>query len=603
MIQAMKYCLLCLLGLFSLKASAQIFTTFPDHIYADTSHAPFLHGVASADPLPDAVLIWTRMTPDSANSPALTVYWEVADDTSFSNIIATGNDTTNAAADWTLTTDITGLSPDTYYYYRFNNGQGSYSRWGRTRTAPVGQVDELRFAVISCSSIFSGYFNSYANIAQQDSLNAVVHVGDYIYDFVDGDEEIRVPAPYPANPNTKAEWEDRLEYYHLDPDFRDAKAMHPFIVMWDNHDSEQTLQNTESKVAFRNWVPIRKDTVVHVIYRKLEFGNLADLTMIDIMTFRNRDLLLAPDEYSILGTEQYNWFTNTLLTNTATWQLVGCSKMVANWSAEAFGNIGIGNGEVFTTSTWDGFQEERRRMLTYLQDNEIDNVMFLTGDMHISLAMDLPLDHTNSLSYNPETGQGSIAVEFMPTSVSRGNFDESGISGSLADAAVFLSTQENMHHRYMDVIQHGYGILVVRADSAIGQYWYNPILQQSTTHTLGKEMVVLNGQNHWKRGNTAIVDTTGLIDPNPVQPEISAVYPNPDAQGSISITIDALTGTQALVRIIDVHGKVMQDRGLIELQPGQQTLTFQTDKIPAGNYFIYLEMNGYQYVRPWVRVE
>ena len=593
--------LLFVLLLLAGSTSAQVFTSFPDRIYGDTTHAPFYHGVASADPLSDEVLIWTRLTPDSATAPAQTIFWEVADDTTFNNIITSGSDTTNAALDWTLTVNVTGLVADTYYYYRFRNAANNYSRWGRTRTAPVGQTNELRFAVASCSSIFSGYFNGYANIALQENLNAVVHVGDYIYDFVDGDEEIRVPSPYPANPSTKAEWEDRLEYYHLDPDFREAKAMHPFIVMWDNHDSDQTLTNFESKEAFREWVPMRTDTALHVIYRQLSFGNLADLTMIDIMTFRRLDSI-APGETSILSLEQYNWFTSKLSNSTAKWKLVGCSKMVANWSAEGFGFLGIGNGEVFTTSTWDGYQEERRRMLTYIGDNEIDNVMFLTGDMHISLAMDLPIEPKNSTTYDPITGAGSVAVEFMPTSISRGNFDESGVSGAVADVAVSLSQGENPHHVFMEVIQHGYGVLVVRPDSAVAQYWYNPILQQSNQQTLGQEMVVYDGQNHWKREGQQPTDTTGIFDPNPIQPNISDVFPNPDIQGQVSVSINLLQPVQAIVRVIDIQGKVVQDKGVVELQPGMQQLNFNTTAIPNGNYYIYIEMNGYQYVRPWVRV-
>lgn len=593
------YLFCCLL--FSFTLQAQVPDSLPPRMYADSAHAPFLLGVASADPLTDAVLIWTHITPDSATSPALTVNYEVADDTTFTNILTTGTAVADTSTDWTLTTDVTGLNPDTYYYYRFSY-QGHYSRWGRTRTAPTGNVDSLRFAVISCSSIYSGYFNSYANIAKQPNLNAVIHMGDYIYNFVDADEQVRVPHPYPVDPSTKQEWQQRHAYYLLDPDLRDARAMHPFIVMWDNHDSELDLNKPGSFDAFRQWVPIRKDTIGYVIYRQLQYGNLADLTMIDISLFRDRDSI-APGETSILGLPQYHWLTQTLLNSTGHWHLVGSSKMVATWSAQGLDAFLPTAGPVFTTTTWDGYFAARENLMGFIEDNDIDNVMFLTGDMHMSFAMDIPRKADNS-TYDATTGAGSVAVEFMPTSVSRGNLDEAGVSPSLAPVVVAISKGANPHHQYMDPIDHGYGILVLRADSAEAQYWYNPILQQSTQHTLGKTMIEYSGVNHWKRdGDRAPGDTTGIAGLYTPHNLVSDVRPNPNRGDAMELNITAPQNETAIIRVLNLQGRLVRDYGISDLNAGNNNLQFNTANLPAGNYFIYVEIGGYQYVCKFVRVE
>ncbi|HTU63300.1 MAG TPA: PhoD-like phosphatase N-terminal domain-containing protein, partial [Polyangiales bacterium] len=136
----------------------------------------FLHGVASGDPLPDAVILWTRVTP-SDESRTIALQWEVATDLGFREVVARGSLLTDASRDFTAKVDADGLAAGTLYYYRFVAEDVS-SPIGRTRTAPSGHVERLRFGVASCSSYAHGYFHAYRSLSERLDLDAVIHLGD-----------------------------------------------------------------------------------------------------------------------------------------------------------------------------------------------------------------------------------------------------------------------------------------------------------------------------------------------------------------------------------------------------------------------------------------
>ncbi len=140
----------------------------------------FVHGVASGDPLPDRVILWTRVTPQDT-AAALTVQWQMATDPDMLDVVASGSVVTQASRDFTVKVDPTGLMAGTTYYYRFSSG-GVQSPIGRTRTAPVGAVERLRVGVVSGSSRAQGLFNAYRRVAGRADLGGVVHLGDYIYE-------------------------------------------------------------------------------------------------------------------------------------------------------------------------------------------------------------------------------------------------------------------------------------------------------------------------------------------------------------------------------------------------------------------------------------
>ena len=467
---------------------------------------PFRYGVASGDPRPDGAVIWTRVDPE-ADLVESDVEWEVATDARFSDVVASGREVTSAAQDFTVAVDVIGLEPATSYYYRFLAGDAV--AMGRTKTAPAGAVERLRLAGASCSSIYSGYFNAYARIAERDDLDLVVHVGDYLYDFVDEEERVRVPEPFPVEPDDLDSWRARHAYYLTDPDLRMARATHPWFMMWDNHDVEARARPdfNGSVQAFREWNPIREldPNRPEVLYRQLRYGELLDLIVVDILLHRDRDQVPGSDAFSILGDEQYEWLTGRLERSDADWRLIGTQKLFATVRVnpvlvEQFDGQ---RREVFDPNTWDGYPEDRSRVIDFFLDRGIDDNVFLTGDSHVSVAMDVVDDPANENDpYDPLTGDGSIGVEFLPTSISRGNFDEQ--LGLDTDPAVFEflvddTMPRNPHLEYLELVSHGYGILDITSERAVAEFWYTPIRSRSDEERLARSLTVERGANRWSR--------------------------------------------------------------------------------------------------------
>ncbi|HRG88228.1 MAG TPA: PhoD-like phosphatase N-terminal domain-containing protein, partial [Chitinophagales bacterium] len=159
-------------------------------MYPDSVYFPFNYGVASGDPLQDRVIIWTRA---KATDNSLNLKWEVATDTGFTNIVRHGTANAGTATDFTVKTDVDGLQPGHVYYYRFITEAGKKSQTGIARTLPADTVKQFKLAVVSCSSVWAGYFNAYRSIAKRPDIDYVVHLGDYVYDYADDQQLNRMP--------------------------------------------------------------------------------------------------------------------------------------------------------------------------------------------------------------------------------------------------------------------------------------------------------------------------------------------------------------------------------------------------------------------------
>jgi alkaline phosphatase D len=199
--------------------------------------APFYHGVASGDPLADRVIIWTRVT-TAAASP-VSVSWAMATDTLFTHIVNSGTVTTDSNSDFTVKVDVTGLSANTWYYYRFKSG-ADYSVTGRTRTLPVGNTDSLRFAVYSCSQFQAGYFNAYRDIARRNDLAAIVHLGDYYYEYMAGGGDYAGDTSRMAalthDAVSLSDYRMLESQNKLDSDLAAVHQQYPAIQIWDDHE-------------------------------------------------------------------------------------------------------------------------------------------------------------------------------------------------------------------------------------------------------------------------------------------------------------------------------------------------------------------------------
>lgn len=460
--------------------------------------APFGAGVASGDPTLDAVVLWTRLDPSAAALPA-EVMWEVASDPLFRGVVRSGRAVAAPEADYTVQVEVDGLEPGTTYFYRFRAPDGSYSDLGRTRTAPRGPVDRLQFAVASCSSVYSGYFNAYRRIAERDALDLVIHLGDYIYDFVDRDEEVRIPEPYPEVPRNLAEWRARHEYYLTDPDLRYARAMHPWVLLWDNHDVERAAlpDYAGSVQAFHEWNPLRVPDPRYPerIYRSLSYGDLLDLVVLDALLFREMDLVPGTDALGILGETQWAWLDPLLVQSTAAWRVLASQKLLGQ--AKVNPNlVALYDGErrdIFDPGTWDGFPEDRRRLLGRLAELEHVDNLILSGDSHISIVMNVVDDY--------DAPQALLGGELLPTSISRGNFDEA--LGSLAtppliESIISDTLRRNPHGVYLELTKHGYGTVDVTAERIEATIWYSEILQRTDREEKGPTFVLRRGSGAWE---------------------------------------------------------------------------------------------------------
>ena len=572
---------------------AQI-TSYPANIYADTAHAPFVYGVASGDPTDSQVIIWTRIDPAAGSS--VQVDWELAADSSFSNVLQSGTATVDGSTDHSLAIDVGNLAPGLHYWYRFKDPQGNSSVIGRTKTAPTGSVSNVRLAIASCSSIYSGFFNAYSRIGERNDIDAVIHLGDYVYDFVDQDEEERVPVPYPTRPEDLEDWRDLHEYHLLDPDLRLARQRHPWIVIWDNHDiaSDSFPQFLQAVQAFHEYVPMRLPdaNAPTRIYRSFSFGDLFDLMALDYEQYYHQDMIGS--EQSALGTDQRTWLLNQLSASTATWRVVANQKMFGQFSLAGFPSIiPFGDGPVADSSAWDGHNAEREAILGHLDQNGIDNTILLSGDIHMSFTMDLPIDYGN---YNSANGAGSVAVEFLPTSITRGNFDEEGFGGFLATLAQGAIELANPHHIFSELESHGYGLLDIRADRAVGEYWYVEKGNVTGGQNFEGGYQVDAGANHWNRNK---LNSPTVYSPPTSSTPISyawgqlSAFPNP-ANEVLHVSVSLQKAAQLQLDLREaLSGRVVREIYKGNASAGHE-LMFDSDTkdLPAGIYLLGCTVDG-----------
>ncbi|HWB64551.1 MAG TPA: alkaline phosphatase D family protein [Chitinophagales bacterium] len=497
------FCCITLAIFFSARVFAQ--QSFPPNIYPDTLYAPFYYGVASGDPLQNGVIIWTKVFTQPGYTNAVTLSWQVAADSNFTSIVNSGNAQCTPEHDFTTKADVRGLQPGQHYYYRFKTAEGKTSQTGMAETLPPDTATHFKLAIVSCSSVWSGYFNAYRRIAERDDIDFVVHLGDYVYDFVDEQEKVRVPGPYPTVPQTLAEWRERHTYYLLDPDLRAARQNKTWIAEWDNHDSRRLGPDgkvTDAIRAFEEYLPVREpDTTQPArIYRTLHFGKLADITMIDMYLYRGLEEY-APGKKTVLGNVQDEWFKNELLQSKAEWHLIGNQEMMGSWLSEGLpkGFHLPGNGKFFDPDDWDGYVDDRNRLYHFIDSNHINNFLAMSGDLHMSFVDDLTPDPKNKKLYNRRTGKGAVGVEVLGPSISRGNMDERGIPKFVIPLVQRISLDVNPHHRWCQFWKHGYVTLNVNPEKCIAEFWYSKILHPTGKETFGRGFVVKNGANHWER--------------------------------------------------------------------------------------------------------
>lgn len=401
---------------------------------------PFSLGVASGDPAPDGVVLWTRLAPSPLTGGGMPpepieVAWEVAEDEAMSKIVRAG--TIVAGPEWahSVHVEVEGLKPERWYWYRFKAGQET-SPIGRTRTLPVPEAmpERLRFAFASCQHFEAGLFTAYEHMLREN-LDLVIHLGDYIYEGAAQEKKVRRHVG--PELTTLEDYRNRHAQYKTDPALQAMHAAAPWLVTWDDHEfanncaglhlpkpaseADLRLRRAAAYQAYYEHMPLRRSAIPKgadmLLYRQVAFGRLTNFFMLDERQYRTPQPCgdgnkppcaetLDP-RATLLGAVQREWLFQGLGNSPARWNVLGQGVMMARVDRK--------NGPEITHSMdqWPGYELERRRVLKFLHGRKIANPVVLTGDIHSNWANNLIADFDDLESR-------SVATEFVGTSISSG---------------------------------------------------------------------------------------------------------------------------------------------------------------------------------------
>lgn len=460
--------------------------------------AVFAHGVASGDPGPHSVVLWTRISTPCLDP--VPVRWRVAATPDLEATVAQGVAEAVAEHDFTVKVDVGGLEPSTTYHYAFEAGD-SASPVGRTRTAPSSVTERVRLGVVSCSCWPHGFFNAYRHLAERD-VDLVLHLGDYIYENGGAWEEVgRVHQPR-RRLRTLADYRARHAQYKTDPDLQLLHQRHPVIAVWDDHDvagdawrdgagehepsedGDWHRRRAAAVQAYLEWLPVRSPDAAHPdrIYRSFSLGDLAHLVVLDArLVGRDRPaqegqraVATIPERHrSLLGPDQWAWLGQELRSSSGRWSLLANQVMMAPLRVLDLprglrrlvpglvaGGAGVNAGQ------WDGYPGERARLFELLGEEGLSNVVVLSGDLHSSWAGELSLD--------PKGQARAVGVEFVAPSVTSRCFAGQvapPLPGSHAALRRLVAAQ-NPHFRFFDLEGHGYLVVDVTAERVQAEFWH-----------------------------------------------------------------------------------------------------------------------------------
>lgn len=421
---------------------------------------PFTLGVASGDPLPDGVVLWTRLAPDPLAGDGLggmpdtsvEVEWQVAEDEQFSTVVASGTTETGPDAAHSVHVEVEGLRAGAHYFYRFRTGS-EISPVGRTKTAPEADaaLDRFVFAFASCQSYTQGHFTAHSHLADED-VDLVAFLGDYIYETPDQGEIGRGHRPE-TEVRSLAEYRIRHAQYKGDEHLQAAHAAFPWAVIFDDHElennwaddvsyeedisSERFLQRrAQALQAYYEHMPLRSSQRpsgpdLH-LYRKLSFGDLVDMHLLDTRQYRHAQVEDAerggPDR-TLLGAEQREWLAGGLSSSQARWNILAQQVF---FSQRDFTE---GEESYFSDDAWDNYMVERDSVRDDLAS--ATNSVVITGDVHANYVCDIKADFDD-----PESA--TVATELVGTSITSGR---DGVEQADGDP---VQLQENPHIKFLN---------------------------------------------------------------------------------------------------------------------------------------------------------
>jgi alkaline phosphatase D len=440
------------------------------------SDYPFTLGVASGEPLPDSVVLWTRLAPDPLNGGGMPqqnvpVQWFIAADENMRQVVRSGTAMATPEFAHSVHVEVQGLQPARWYWYQFRVGN-ELSDVGRTRTAPFprARLNQLNFAFVTCQKWEDGFYSAYRRLAEEE-LDVVFHLGDYIYEYginsTGGARNVSLPEQFQQETQTLEQYRLRYALYKTDPDLQKAHALFPFVVTWDDHEVDNDYTDAISEnndpvtqfltrraaayQAYYEHLPLRRFSAPRGadmrLYRRLTFGDLAEFSVLDTRQYRSDhpcgdgetprcEAALDPAQ-TMTGERQERWLFDGLDRSSTRWNIIAQQVLMAQLDHT------IGTGEIFWNDSWDGYPLARVRLLNHITNRKIANPVVITGDWHSTFVNDLKLDFKDPNS-------PTVATEFVTPSLTTNGDQE--VYGPYYGPMI----PENPHIKFFDGDRRGY---------------------------------------------------------------------------------------------------------------------------------------------------
>ncbi len=463
------------------------------------SQSSFRYGVASGDPKPNAIILWTKITPNTTDSIIYGSY-QLSTNRSFKENTKQIPFATNSSKNYCVKVDASNLTPNTWYYYRFIY-KNDTSIIGRTKTAPNTNQKQVNFAVVSCSNYEHGYFNVYESITKANNVEAIIHLGDYIYEMPTGVYSAnmldRKTFP-PYEILTLTDYRDRYAHYRKDQQLQQLHQNFPFINIWDDHEiANDSYKNGASnhdstegdylerlkhaKQAYYEWMPIREKEHSH-LYRKLTYGDNINLLFLDTRIDGRDKQSSRKKRYRtdstrrLIGDKQFNWIKNNVSRDSNTWNIFAQQVMITPFKVA---------GVTANPDQWDGYLYEKNRLIDYLVNQQIKNIVVLTGDLHSAWVNDIPLK-----KYKARNGKNSLGVEFITPSITSSR----GIPIPAWSVKLF-----NKHVKYLELKKHGYINFSISPEEIQANFNY-------VSTILSKDWTLINGPSFYMSKGTSNIE-------------------------------------------------------------------------------------------------
>ncbi|CAM3212534.1 Alkaline phosphatase D [Sphingomonas antarctica] len=498
----------------------------------------FTHDVASGEPAQDSVLLWTRFKPQTGGPARVAA--EISLTTDFARPVGGAAMTTGPWRDHTVKLTIDGLQPGTRYFYRFIAPDGAISPIGRTKTLPAGKVGAFRLATFSCSNIGYGELNAYGHAAARDDVDAVLHLGDYFYEYGRGGYDLGPEFSariFPAGELLNlVDYRLRYAAYRTDPQLLALHRAHPWLASTDDHEvsndsweggaqnhqpdeGDFTMRKLAAIQAWHEWLPVGEAP-----WKTYQIGDLATYYRTNTREIarsrqddykdieRGNDIPKALAEFrdgpwrdaarTMFGTEQESWLSHAFKRDTATWQLLGVGTNVgynaptdalmalmpvdASERGRSYIREGIAAGKAglpYNLDNWGGYPAAKARLLGAAQAAD-SNLCVLTGDSHNAWAFDLKNDGR------------AAGVEFGGTSVTSSGMEQSfkGVDPATVQRTILAGSTAEL--RWCDTSNRGYMHTTVTAEAVTNEYVFMDTVKRVSLDTKPSHRVgVRRGRN------------------------------------------------------------------------------------------------------------